>query len=87
MFNVFLSGTDSGIKSTLSKFADDTEMSSADDLLDGWGVIQMNLERLEESTHVNLIKFNKAKHKVLHMDEGNLQYWYRLGDEMIGAAL
>lgn len=40
--------TDRGIKCSLSKFADDTKMSSAADLLDVQGVIQSNLERLEE---------------------------------------
>lgn len=32
----------------LSKLAGDTKMSRAADLLDGWWVIQGNLERLEE---------------------------------------
>ncbi|GAB0193548.1 hypothetical protein GRJ2_001820100 [Grus japonensis] len=32
---------------------------------------------------MNLMRFNKAKCKVLHMGRGNLQYQYRLGDEGI----
>ena len=31
---------------------------------------------------VNLMKFNKAKCKVLHLGRGNLQYQYRLGHEL-----
>jgi len=32
---------------------------------------------------MNLMKFNKAKRKVLHQGQGNHQYQYRLGDEWI----
>ena len=44
---------------------------------------QQNLgrDRLEEWAHVNLMNFNKAKYKALHLGQGNPQYQYRLGDE------
>ncbi|PKU30813.1 hypothetical protein llap_18883 [Limosa lapponica baueri] len=45
--------------------------------------IQRDLDRLEESAHVILMKFNKAKCKVLHMGRSNPQDQYRLGDEQI----
>lgn len=46
LFNIFFNGLDERVKSTLTKFVDDTQLSKTIDLLKGRKGLQRNLDRL-----------------------------------------
>ncbi|PKU42879.1 rna-directed dna polymerase from mobile element jockey-like [Limosa lapponica baueri] len=79
LFNIFVGDMDSGIECNLSKFADDSKLCGTVDTLEGKDVSQRDLYRLERWARVNLMKFNQAKYKVLHLGHGNPRHKYRLG--------
>jgi len=83
LFNISVGDMDSGTKCTLSKFANGTKQCGTINMLERRDAIQRNLDWLERWTHANLMKFNKAKCKVLHMGQGNPKHRYRLGGEWI----
>jgi len=60
--------------------ADDTKMNSVVNTPEGWDAIQRDLDKLEKWACVNLVRFNKAKYRFLHLSRGNPQSQYRLRD-------
>jgi len=87
LFNIFVGDMNSGTECTLSKFADKTKLCDAVNTLKGRVAIERDLYRLEKWACENLMKFNKAWYKVLHMGLGKLKHIYRLGREGLRAAL
>ena len=79
LFNVFINHINSGIKCTLSKFANDNKLCGAADTLEGWNAIQRVLDRLKQWTQENLTRLSKFKCKFLNLGCGNLRNFYKLG--------
>ena len=80
---IFISDIDSWVVCTLSNFADDTKLYAVVDKPGVRDVIQRDPDQLEQWAQENLMRFNKAKCKVLHLGRGNPYYQYKLGDVRI----
>jgi len=81
LFNIFINDIDRENECTLSKFSDDIKLNGAVDTPERQDAIQRAQDKLKKWACVNVMRFNKAKCKILHMGQGNPHYQYRLGDE------
>jgi len=67
MFKFFISNLEEGRESTLSEFAEDTELGGVADTLEGFPTVHQDLDGLESWAERNLMRFNKSKCRVLHL--------------------
>ncbi|KAJ7405314.1 rna-directed dna polymerase from mobile element jockey-like [Pitangus sulphuratus] len=82
VLNIFFGNMGGETECTLSESADDIKLCGAINTLDGRDAIQKDLDRFERLACVNLMKFNKAKCKVLHHGSGQSQAQVQTGQRM-----
>ncbi|CAM4550905.1 unnamed protein product [Caretta caretta] len=80
LFKIFINDLEDGVDCTLSKFADDTKLGEEVDR------IQRALDKLEDWAKRNLMRFNKDKCRVLHLERKNPMHRYRQGTESLGSS-
>ncbi|XP_076061759.1 uncharacterized protein LOC143037434 isoform X1 [Oratosquilla oratoria] len=78
LFIVYINDIDHGLKSTVSKFADDTKLCGVANDHSNQLDIQEDLDKLQQWSEKWLMKFNTSKCKVMHLGKNNSKYDYKL---------
>jgi len=86
LLNLFINGLGGGAECTLSKFAGDTKLGGVGDPPEGHAASQRDLSRLAKRAERNLMKFNKEKCKVLHLQRNNPRHQDMLGAAQLGSS-
>lgn len=80
---IFVNDIDDKIECILRRSAVDIKLSGAIDKVEERDAIQRDMDKLKKWANVNLVRFNKAKCKVLHFSGVKLRCVYRLGGELL----
>ena len=75
-FNILVNGLEEGIVSTLSKYASETKLGGAAGTPEGCAAVQQELDRMESWAEKNLMRFNKSRCRVLHLERNNCMHQY-----------
>lgn len=79
LFNIFVNDLDDGAECTLSKCEDDMKLERLADMPEGPAATWRDLDRVEKCADRNLMKLNKEKSKVLHLEQNSPRHQSMLG--------
>jgi ribonucleases P/MRP protein subunit RPP40 len=78
LFIIYINDIDSGLVSTIGKFADDTKMCKSVSSIEGVRCLREDLVKLSEWANDWQMSFNTDKCSVIHIGKGNGQHRYSL---------
>ena len=83
LFLIFIDDIDNGIKSRISKFADDTKISMPTFNLENCNLLQNDINSLCEWAEKWQMSFNADKCNVIHFGSNNTNYPYKMFDQLL----